>query len=251
MFVGNHRILVRAPIPLSEHALTGWLLSWLDGSLHHLQSILVNMAFNQPVRWEFFSVADNIDMILPLKALISFVQWLYEPQTHQLAQQQARPIVQWPLPWTASVARATQVKVVRSKMSFGCFVWTTFDHLRCCWCQVSNEKNWSCLECIHIVLQSIGGILITKPLWNPKWPTSSVERFFVAQAMFFLLQLDVGCLMLPFLSQSCRISEILGWVWQSVKSPVLSEKSCCCFCHLYYPLHQKGSLYYPWIRTWQ
>lgn len=112
-------------------------------------------------------------------------------------------------------------------------------------------KNWSCLECIHIVLQSIGGILITKPLWNPKWPTSSVERFFVAQAMFFLLQLDVGCLMLPFLSQSCRISEILGWVWQSVKSPALSEKSCCCFCHLYYPLHQKGSLYYPWIRTWQ
>lgn len=32
---------------------------------------------------------------------------------------------------------------------------------------------------IYIVLRSIGGILIIKPLWNPSWPTSSVECFFV------------------------------------------------------------------------
>ena len=66
----------------------------------------------------------------------------------------------------------------------------------------------------------------------------------------FLLQLDVGCLMLPVFSQSPAGAEYLKYLAGCVKSPVLSEKSCCCFCNLYYPLHQKGSLYYPWIRTW-
>lgn len=94
MFVGNHRILVRAPIPLSEHALTGWLLSWLDGSLHHLQSILVHMAFNQPVRWEIFSVADNMDMILPLKASLDLLRpmalWTPNPPARSAASEAHR-----------------------------------------------------------------------------------------------------------------------------------------------------------------
>ncbi len=229
-----------------------WVLSWLDGSLHHSQSILLwvigdcatvssrgvvapyGNPFQPTSKMRYFFLAD---MILPLKALISLFQWLYEPKTHHLPQQQVRPIVQWPLPWTASVARATQVKVARSKVSFGCFFWTTFDHLRC-WCQVSHEKNQQHSTATY---RRDSYHYAMEPQLTNQWTT-----FFVSSSSdLFLLQLDGGlefCLMLSIFShsQGPAGAEYLKCfrgvsVWQYVKSP------WCRFRNLYYLLHQKAA----------